>query len=100
MFSFFISVFYIILKYEESNEILIYWIHGIKKIEFINNVLKFSLIVLIVQLLLNIFIVPQTLDTARSFLRSSNIDYFPSLIKSKKFIDAVSNLTIFIEKKF
>ena len=99
MFSFFISVFYIILKYEESNEILIYWIHGIKKIDFINNVLKFSLIVLIVQLLLNIFIVPQTLDTARSFLRSSNIDYFPSLIKSKKFIDAVSNLTIFIEKK-
>ena len=54
---------------------------------------------MIVQLLLNIFIVPQTLDTARSFLRSSNIDYFPSLIKSKKFIDAVSNLTIFIEKK-
>ncbi len=99
MFSFFISVFYIILKYEENNEILIYWIHGIKKIEFINNVLKFSLIVLIVQLLLNIFIVPQTLDKARSFLRSSNIDYFPSLIKSKKFIDAVSNLTIFIERK-
>ena len=32
MFSFFISVFYIILKYEESNEILIFWIHGIKKL--------------------------------------------------------------------
>lgn len=99
MFSFFISVFYIILKYEESNEILIYWIHGIKKIDFINNVLKFSLIVLTIQLLLSIFIVPKTLDTARSYLRSSNIDYFPSLIKSKKFIDAVNNLTIFIEKK-
>jgi len=99
MFSFFISVFYIILKYEESNEILIFWIHGIKKIEFINNILKFSLVVLLVQFFLNIFIVPKTLDTARSFLRTSNIDYFPSLIKSKKFIDAVNNLTIFIEKK-
>ncbi len=99
MFSFFISIFYIILKYEESNEILIYWIHGIKKIDFINNVLKFSLIVLTIQLFLSIFIVPKTLDTARSHLRSSNIDYFPSLIKSKKFIDAVNNLTIFIEKK-
>ena len=99
MFSFFISIFYILLKYEENNEILVYWIHGIKKIDFINNILKLSLIVLIVQLLLNLFIVPKTLDTARSYLRSSNIDYFPSLIKSKKFIDAVNNLTIFIEKK-
>ena len=99
MFSFFISIFYILLKYEENNEILVYWIHGIKKIDFINNILKLSLIVLIIQLLLNLFIVPKSLDTARSYLRSSNIDYFPSLIKSKKFIDAVNNLTIFIEKK-
>ena len=99
MFSFFISLFYIILKYEENNEILIYWIHGIKKIEFINNILKFSIIVLLIQLFLSLFIVPKTLDTARSYLRSSNIDYFPSLIKSKKFIDAVNNLTIFIERK-
>ena len=99
MFSFFISIFYILLKYEENNEILVYWIHGIKKIDFINNILKLSLIVLIIQLLLNLFIVPKTLDTARSYLRSSNIDYFPSLIKSKKFIDAVNNLTIFIERK-
>ena len=99
MFSFFISIFYILLKYEENNEILVYWIHGIKKIDFINNILKLSIIVLIIQLLLNLFIVPKTLDTARSYLRSSNIDYFPSLIKSKKFIDAVNNLTIFIERK-
>ena len=61
--------------------------------------MKLSIIVLIIQLLLNLFIVPKTLDTARSYLRSSNIDYFPSLIKSKKFIDAVNNLTIFIERK-
>ena len=99
MFSFFISLFYIILKYEENNEILIYWIHGIKKIDFINNILKFSIIVLLIQLFLSLFIVPKTLDTARSYLRTSNIDYFPSLIKSKKFIDAVNNLTIFIERK-
>jgi len=99
MFSFFISVFYVILKYEENNEILIYWTHGIKKIDFINNLLKFSFIVLVIQLLLSIFVVPKTLDQARAYLRDSNIDYFPSLIKSKQFIDAISDLTIFIEKK-
>ena len=36
---------------------------------------------------------------ARSFIRTSNVDYLPSLIKSKKFINTVENLTVFIEKK-
>ena len=31
--------------------------------------------------------------------RASTIDFFPSLLKEKKFIDTVENLTIFIEKK-
>jgi Predicted permeases len=35
----------------------------------------------------------------RSYIRSSNIDYFPALIKSKQFIDTVEKLTIFIENK-
>ena len=38
-------------------------------------------------------------DSARSFIRSSQLDFFPSLFKEKKFIDTVSGLTIFIEKK-
>ena len=40
----------------------------------------------LILLFLSLFIVPKTLDPARSSLRTSNIDYFPSLIKSKKFI--------------
>ena len=43
--------------------------------------------------------VPYTLDKSRSFIRSSNLDFFPNLIKPKKFIDTVENLTIFIESK-
>jgi lipopolysaccharide export system permease protein len=38
-------------------------------------------------------------NEARSYIRNSNIDFFPSLIKEGKFIDTVSNLTIFIESK-
>ena len=37
-------------------------------------------------------------DSARSFIRSSNIDLFPSLIKKKKFIDTVSDLTIYVDE--
>ena len=42
IFIFFISVFYIINKYEENNEILVFWTNGIKKITFINFIAKFS----------------------------------------------------------
>ena len=98
-FSFFISIFYILSKYEENNEILIYWTHGITRIEFINNILKFSFFILLFQVLLNLFIIPKSLDAARSYIRGSNVDYLPSLIKPKQFIDTVEDLTIFVEKK-
>ena len=99
IFLFFISCFYTVSKYEENNEILIFWTNGIKKTQFINNIIKFSIIVFILQFVLIFFVVPKTLDLARSQIRNSNIDYFPSLIKSKQFIDTVSDLTIFVDKK-
>ena len=43
--------------------------------------------------------VPSTKDKARSYFRSSNVDLFSSLIKERKFIDTVENLTIFVEEK-
>ena len=99
LFMFFLSVFYTIIKYEEKNELIIFWVNGVKKSVFLNFIVKFSIIIFFLQLFLNIFIVPKAQDLGRSFIRSSNIDYLPSLIKSKKFINAVEKLTIFIEKK-
>ena len=99
IFMFFISIFYTISKYEEKNELLIFWTSGIKKKEFLNFIIKFSFLIMILHLFLNLFVVPKSQDLARSYIRSSNIDYFPSLLKSKKFISTVENLTIFIEEK-
>ena len=45
------------------------------------------------------FVSPFFQDKARSYIRNSNIDFFSSLIKEGKFIDTVSDLTIFIESK-
>ena len=98
-FIYFISLFYIILKYENDNELIIYWTIGIKKIEFINVLLKFSIFYLILQLLLTTFVVPMTLDKARSYIRDSNVELFSSIVQEKKFIDTVKNLTIFVEGK-
>ena len=99
LFVFFISVFFTISKYEENNEILIFWNYGIQKNEFINKIIQFSLIYLLLSILLSVFLVPKTLDIAKSYIRDSSIDYFPSLIKTQHFNDTANNLTIFVEKK-
>jgi len=99
LFVFFISVFFTISKYEENNEILIFWNYGIKKSEFINKIIKFSFIYFLISIIFSFLIVPKTQDMARSYIRNSSIECFPSLIKTQHFNDTVSNLTIFVEDK-
>ena len=98
-FSFFIALFFTISQYEVNNELILYWSNGIKKITFINIIILYSLVILLLQIFLGSYVSPTSQDKARSFLRDSNIDFFPSLIKPGKFIDTVTNLTIFIESK-
>ena len=98
-FVFFISLFYQINQYEMKNELIIFWTNGINKLQFINAVLVYSFIFLLIQIILGAYISPFSQHEARSFIRSSNVDFFPSLIKEGKFIDAVNKLTIFIDKK-
>jgi len=98
-FAVFLSFSYIFLKYEIKNELVIFWNFGIKKISFINFFINFSLLFVFLSLLLNAVIVPLTQDKARSFIRSSDLDFFESIMKPKKFIDIVKNLTIYFDEK-
>ena len=99
LLSFFLSVYYILSLYEDKNQLIIFWINGITKKEFLNKLIFLSVFFAIFSLFLSYFVVPFTQDKARSFIRDSNLDFFPSLIKPKKFIDTVENLTIFINEK-
>ena len=98
-FIFFISLFYMIIKYENNNELIIFWTIGIKKIDFTKVMIGYSLLYILIQISLSSYIVPKSQDLARSFIRTSTVDFFPSLIKAGKFIDTVSELTIFIENE-
>jgi len=98
-FIFFISIFYMIISYELKNELSIFWINGISKINFSNQIIFLSIIIMIFQILLGSYISPTSQYKARTFLKNSNIDFFTSLIKEGKFINAVKDLTIFIDKK-
>ena len=98
-FIIFFSMTYILLKYEYNNELVIFWNFGIDKINFINFFIKLSLIFLIFNVLLNSLIVPYTQDKARSYIRSSDLDFFESILKPRKFIDVIDNLTIYLDEK-
>ena len=98
-FIFFISLFYQIIQYELKNELIIFWTNGINKINFINVVTAYSIIVTLFQIFLGSIISPIGQNEARSYLRNSNIDFLPSLMKEGKFIDVVEDLTVFIESK-
>ena len=98
-FAIFLAFSYIILKYENKNELVIFWNFGIKKINFINFFIKFSLWFVLASLLLNAIITPLAQNKARSFIRSSNLDFFESILKPKKFIDIIGNLTIYFDEK-
>ena len=98
-FAIFLSFTYILLKYENKNELVIFWNFGIKKIKFINFFIKFSLPFVFLSLLLNSLISPLSQDKARSFIRSSDLGFFESTLKPKTFIDIVKDLTIYYDKK-
>ena len=98
-FIYFISLFYIIINYELKNELNIFWINGISKIEFLNKLVIFSIYLMIFQLFLSNYVSPLSQFKAREYLKNSNIDFFTSLIKEGKFINIAKDLTIFIDKE-
>jgi len=97
-FIFFISLFYMILSYETKNELSIIWTNGISKIKFANNIIVLSLFLMFFQIIFGSTISPLSQNKARNFLKDSNISFFSSLIKEKKFINISNGLTIFINK--
>ena len=98
IFSYFLTLFVILNRYEESNEILVFWTNGIRKISFINFIGIFSITFLALQLTLNLYIVPITQNLAQNYLKNSSLDFFPKLVEEKKFLNLMQNLTIFVEE--
>ena len=98
-FIFFFSFFYVISKYELNNELIIFWNFGVTKFQLINFLFTFSILLTFLQITLAAFIVPNAQDKARSFLRTSSVNFLESFIKQKKFNDTIRNVTIYSDGK-
>lgn len=98
-FVLFFSIFYITNKYEVNNELIIYWNFGVSKFQIVNYVFKISILLMLMQIFLTSYIVPYTQDLARSFLRSSTVNFYGNFIKPKKFNDTIKGVTIYSDRK-
>ena len=98
-FALFFSLFYVTSKSELNNELIIFWNFGVHKIEIINFIFKISIILLLLQIILTTLLVPKSQDSARSFLRSSKVNFFDNFIKPQKFNDTIKGVTIYSDKK-
>ena len=98
-FVLFFSFMYTIIKYEQNNELIIFWHFGVHKLEFIKFFFLISIILTILQIFFTSIIVPSTQELSRALLRTSEINFFESLIKTKKFNDTIKGVTIYVEDK-
>ena len=98
-FILFFSIFYITVKYELNNELIIFWNFGVHKMQIINFIFKISIFLLLIQIILTSIVVPKSQDLARSFLRSSTVNFFDNFIKPRKFIDTIKGVSIYTENK-
>ena len=98
-FALFFSFSFILAKYEQNNELLIFWVFGITKKQLIKFFLKFSILLTIFQILFTSFLVPTTQEMARDFIRNSNVNLFENFMKPRKFNDTIKGLTIYTSNK-
>ena len=98
-FAIFFSFFFILNKYELKNELLIFWTLGISKVEFVKFFFAISFLIVFLQIILTALVVPMSQNYARTLIKTSNIDFFESFIKPKRFNDTINNLTIYADEK-
>ena len=98
-FVLFFSLFHVTIKYENNNELIIFWTYGIKKLDLFNFILRFSIILMLIQIILSSILIPMSQEKARSFLRTSKVNFFGNFIKPQRFNDTIKNVTLYSERK-
>ena len=98
-FALFFTLFYVTIRFETNNELIMFWNFGVHKIELINFMIRISLALMLIQIFFLTIVVPKSQDLAKSFIRSSKINFFENFIKQQKFNDTIKGVTIFTEKK-
>ena len=96
---FFISLIFTISRFEEHNELRVLWFSGLDKKKFIYNLLKYSILFVLILILIRLFIVPYFSNYSRYLLLNSNVGSIAPLIKENNFNSPLRKITIYVGKK-
>ncbi len=98
-FSFLIALTIFIIKHLQSNELLILWTAGVRKIQIVNILVYSSIVTLIIYLFFSTLLTPFSLNKSRSLLNQENYNSILPTLKTQEFNDTFKNLIFFVEKK-
>ena len=98
-FSFLIALTIFIIKHLQSNELLILWTAGVKKIQIVNIFLYSSLITLLIYLIFTVIISPFSLNKSRFLLNQEEFNSILPTLKTQEFNDTFKGLIFFVDKK-
>src|SRR6056300_919282 len=98
LLSFAISLFFLVSKLEDTNELNIYWLSGISKHSIINFLVKIGILMIAIYIFISAFITPWTLGKSRMVLAQSKFSLINSLVKENNFNSPLSGLTIYVSK--
>ncbi len=99
IFVLFFSLYYTTIKYELNNELILFWNFGINKIKLVNFIFNVSVFLMIIHIIINSFIVPQSQNRAKNLINSSEVNFVDNFVKGQKFNDKIKGLTLYAEKK-
>jgi len=97
LLSFAIATFFVINKFENSNELSIYWLSGIGKEQLIKILLYIAFFLMLINLILSSIIVPWTLSKGREVLSKSKFTLINTLVKENNFNSPLKGLTIYVD---
>ena len=97
--SFLLALTLSIIKFDKQNEFMILWTSGLKKIKMVNFVFFVSILFVLIQLFFSTLVSPYFLEKARLVIRSSSLETFSAVVKSKDFSDTFKGTTFYIDKK-
>ena len=98
LLSYLISIFFLFSKLDSAKELNIYWLSGISKYKIYKITLIISTLIIILNLLLSIFLAPNSSYLARMVLGESKFSLINSLVKEKNFNTPLKGLTIYVER--
>lgn len=93
-----ISIFFLVSKLQNDNELTNYWLAGIGKSTIVALMLKITFIVFLFYTFLAVYLAPLSSLSARNILTDSKFSLINSIVKEKNFNSPLSDLTVYINE--